>query len=392
MHEGLEQKQMAKRDYYTILGVNRDASEEDIKKSYRKLAMKHHPDRNPDDKTSEEKFKECKEAYEILSDARKRAAYDQFGHAGVDAASGGGARGFGGGPGQEGFGGFADAFGDIFGGIFGGAARGRGPRDRVDRGADLRYNLQLSLEEAARGTEAKIRIPTMEPCETCHGSGAKPGTQPKTCPTCQGQGQVRVSQGFFSIQQTCPQCHGNGKVIPDPCTTCNGAGRIKKHKTLSVKIPAGVDQDDRIRLSGEGEAGLNGGPSGDLYVVVELKPHPVFQREGNDLHCEMPISFTTAALGGEIEIPTLDGYAKIKVPSETQSGKVFRLRGKGIKGVRSSSHGDLMCHVVVETPVNLTSRQRELLTELEAINAKDSGKHNPRAKSWMDKVKEFFES
>lgn len=379
---------MAKRDYYTVLGVNRDASEDDIKKSYRKLAMKHHPDRNPDDKTAEEKFKECKEAYEVLSDARKRAAYDQFGHAGVDGPGGG--RGFGGAPGQEGFGGFADAFGDIFGEIFGGAAGGRSRGNGVYRGADLRYNLQLSLEEAARGTEAKIRIPTMEPCETCHGSGAKPGTQPKTCPTCQGQGQVRVSQGFFSIQQTCPQCHGNGKVIPEPCTTCSGAGRIKKHKTLSVKIPAGVDQDDRIRLSGEGEAGLNGGPSGDLYVVVELKPHPVFQREGNDLHCEMPISFTTAALGGEIEIPTLEGHAKIKIPPETQTAQVFRLRGKGIKGVRTAGQGDLFCHVAVETPVKLTNRQKELLRELEAINAQDPGHHNPKAKNWFDKVREFF--
>ena len=278
--------------------------------------MKHHPDRNPEDKGSEEKFKEAKEAYEVLTDAKKRAAYDHFGHAGVDPAMGFGAAGARGG--AEGFGGFADAFGDIFGEIFGAQRGGRG--NGVYRGADLRYNLELALEDAARGTEAKIRIPTLESCETCHGTGAKPGTQPKQCGTCHGRGEVRVSQGFFSIQQTCPTCHGTGKVIPDPCTTCHGAGRVKKHKTLSVKIPAGVDQDDRIRLSGEGEAGMNGGPPGDLYVVVNLKPHAVFQREGADLHCEMPISFATAALGGEIEIPTLEGHAKVKVPARDADG------------------------------------------------------------------------
>ena len=369
---------MAKKDYYEVLGVNRDASEDDIKKSYRKLAMKFHPDRNPDNPKSEEQFKEAKEAYEVLTDAAKRAAYDQYGHAGVDPSIAG--------AGAAGRGGFADAFGDIFGDIFGG---GRG-RSNVYRGADLRYNLEIGLEEAARGTETKIRIPTLEECATCHGSGAKPGTHPTKCTTCDGHGQVRMQQGFFSIQQTCPKCHGSGKVVQSPCVTCRGAGRLKQHKTLSVKIPSGVDEGDRIRLSGEGEAGVNGGPAGDLYVVIHLKAHAVFQRDHNDLHCEMPISFTTAALGGEIEIPTLDGYAKIKIPAETQSGKVFRLRGKGIKGVRSSAHGDLMCHVVVETPVSLTARQRELLIELEAINVKDSGQHNPRAKSWMDKVKEFF--
>ena len=367
---------MAKKDYYEVLGVNRDASEDDFKKSYRKLAMKFHPDHNPDNPKAEEQFKEAKEAYEILSDANKRAAYDQYGHAGVDPSAAAGA----------GMGGFADAFGDIFGDIFGG---GRG-RSNVYRGADLRYNLEIALEDAARGTETKIRIPTLEECATCHGSGAKPGTQPVKCTTCDGRGQVRMQQGFFSIQQTCPKCHGSCKVVESPCATCRGAGRLKQHKTLSVKIPAGVDEGDRIRLSGEGEAGVNGGPAGDLYVVIHLKAHAVFQRDHNDLHCEMPISFTTAALGGDIKIPTLDGYAKIKIPEETQSGKVFRLRGKGIKGVRSSTHGDLMCHVVVETPVNLTARQRELLNELEAINDKDAGRHNPRAKSWMDKVKEFF--
>jgi molecular chaperone DnaJ len=378
---------MAKRDYYMVLGVNRDASEEDIKKAYRKLAMKHHPDRNPDDKAAEEKFKEAKEAYEVLTDPKKRPAYDQFGHAGVDPSTGFG--GFGAGrAGPDGFGGFSDAFGDIFGEIFGSQRRGGG--NGVYRGADLRYNLELGLEDAARGTEAKIRIPTLEACATCHGSGAKPGTQPKQCATCHGRGEVRVSQGFFSIQQTCPTCHGTGKVVSDPCATCHGQGRTKKHKTLSVKIPAGVDQDDRIRLSGEGEAGVNGGPSGDLYVVVNLKAHPVFQRDGADLHCEMPISFAMAALGGEIEIPTLDGHAKIKIPAETQSGQVFRLRNKGIRPVRGSVTGDLFCHVAIETPVKLTSRQKELLREFESINENDPAAHSPRAKSFMDKVRDFF--
>jgi molecular chaperone DnaJ len=372
-----------KRDYYEVLGVTKDASEEEIKKSYRKLAMKHHPDRNPDSKESEEKFKEAKEAYEMLSDANKRAAYDRFGHAGVDPSMGAGP-----GAGGPGMGGFADAFGDIFEGIFGGG--GRGGRSNVYRGSDLRYNLEITLEQAARGYETKIRIPSIEECETCHGSGAKPGTSSKQCPTCSGQGQVRVQQGFFSIQQTCPRCHGTGKIIPEPCKTCDGAGRVKRQKTLSVKIPAGVDEGDRIRLTGEGEPGMNGGPPGDLYVQMSIKQHPVFQREADDLHCEMPISFATAALGGEIEIPTLDGAAQIKIPTETQSGKTFRLRGKGIKGVRSSYPGDLYCHVVIETPINLTSRQKELLREFEDINLKEPDRHNPRAKSWMDKVKDFF--
>ncbi len=379
---------MAKRDYYTVLGVNRDAAEDAIKKAYRKLAMKHHPDRNPDDTHAEEKFKEAKEAYEVLTDSRKRSAYDQFGHAGVDPSMGFGA-GAAGARGAEGFGGFADAFGDIFGEIFG-QQRNRGGGSGMYRGADLRYNLELSLEEAARGAEIKIRIPTMDECETCHGSGAKPGTQPKTCPACHGRGEVRVSQGFFSIQQTCPQCHGTGKIVPEPCPQCQGIGRIRKHKTLSVKIPAGVDQEDRIRLSGEGEAGMNGGPPGDLYVVVALKPHAVFQREGADLHCEMPISFATAALGGEIEIPTLDGHANLRIPAETQTGQVFRLRNKGIRPVRGSVTGDLYCHVSLETPVKLTSRQRELLREFESINEEDPGAHSPRAKGWFDKVREFF--
>ncbi|SMC28807.1 molecular chaperone DnaJ [Andreprevotia lacus DSM 23236] len=375
---------MAKKDFYELLGVNADASEDDIKKAYRKLAMKYHPDRNPDSKDAEAKFKEIKEAYEILSDAQKRAAYDQYGHAGVDPQAGmGGGGGFGGG-------GFSDAFSDIFGDIFGGGQRGG--RSNVYRGADLRYNMEITLEEAARGIEKQIKIPSHEECGTCHGSGAKPGTEAKTCHTCGGHGQVRVSQGFFSIQQTCPTCHGSGKYIPDPCRPCSGTGRIQTHKTLAVKIPAGVDEGDRIRLSGEGEPGVNGGPPGDLYVVVHLKAHSVFQREGNDLHCEMPISITVAALGGEIEIPTLDNKARISIPAGTQTGQVFRLRGKGIKGVRSAITGDLMCHVVLETPVSLTSRQKELLKEFEEISQGEPGKHNPRAKSFMDKVKDFFSS
>ncbi len=375
---------MSKKDYYETLGVNRDASEDELKKAYRKMAMKFHPDRNPDNPNAEAHFKEAKEAYETLSDAQKRAAYDQYGHAAFEAGGMGGGNPFGGGAGAQGFD-FSDIFGDIFGG-----GRGGGGRSSAQRGSDLRYNLEITLEQAARGTETEIRIPTMAECETCHGSGAKAGTAPTTCTTCAGHGQVRMQQGFFSVQQACPRCHGTGKMIASPCKSCNGQGRIKKHKTLSVKIPAGVDTDDRIRLSGEGEMGVNGGPTGDLYVVVNLKPHAVFQRDHNDLHCDMPISFAAAALGGEIEIPTLDGKASIKIPAETQSGKQFRLRGKGIKGIRSSTHGDLHCHVIVETPVNLTDRQKELLREFESINDKDSDRHNPRAKSWMDKVKNFF--
>jgi molecular chaperone DnaJ len=375
---------MSKRDYYEILGVNRDASDDDLKKAYRKLAMKYHPDRNPDNPNAEEHFKEAKEAYETLSDGQKRAAYDQYGHAAFEAGGMGGGNPFGAG-GAQGFD-FSDIFGDIFGG-----GRGGQQRSNVHRGADLRYNLEISLEQAARGTETQIRVPTMAECGACHGSGAKPGTSPTTCTTCGGHGQVRMQQGFFSIQQTCPRCHGSGKMIASPCKDCSGSGRVKQHKTLSVKIPAGVDNDDRIRLSGEGEHGVNGGPPGDLYVVVHIKPHSVFQRDHNDLHCEMPISFATAALGGEIDIPTLEGTARIKIPPETQSGRQFRLRGKGIKGIRSTSHGDLHCHVMVETPVNLTERQKELLREFEtSLNQHDSDKHNPRAKSWMDKVKDFF--
>ncbi|NDU86052.1 MAG: molecular chaperone DnaJ [Ferrovum sp.] len=377
---------MSKRDFYEVLGVNRDASDEEIKKAYRKLAMKHHPDRNPDNAKAEAQFKEVKEAYEILSDADKRAAYDRYGHAGVDQQAGAG-------PGSAGFngmgGGFSDAFGDIFGDIFGGGRGGARPGGAY-RGADLRYNLEIGLEEAARGTETKIRIPSLENCGTCKGSGAKPGTSATTCTTCGGQGQVRMQQGFFSIQQTCPVCHGSGKTIASPCPDCNGAGRVRKQKTLSVKIPAGIDHGDRVRLAGEGEPGQSGGPAGDLFVVVQIRPHTVFQREGSDLHCEMPISFGVAALGGEIGIPTLEGQAKLKIPPETQTGQVFRLRGKGIKALRGSGHGDLMCHVVVETPVKLTEVQKELLRQLEQ-GTSGNDTHSPRTKSFMDKVRDFFQ-
>jgi molecular chaperone DnaJ len=379
---------MAKRDFYEILGLAKNANEDDIKKSYRKLAMKYHPDRNPDSKGAEEKFKEAKEAYEMLSDPQKREAYDRYGHAGVDPNMGGGG-GFGGGSG-----GFADAFGDIFGDIFGGAAGGaRGGRGgpQVYRGADLRYNLEITLEQAANGFDTTIRVPSWDSCETCHGSGAKPGTSPTSCPTCAGHGQVRMQQGFFSIQQTCPKCHGTGKIIPEPCATCAGAGRIKRNKTLEVKIPAGIDDGMRIRSSGNGEPGMNGGPPGDLYVEIHIKAHQVFQRDGDDLHCEMPISYATAALGGEIEVPTLGGKVSFTVPDGTQSGKVFRLRGKGVKGVRSGLAGDLFCHVVVETPVRLTERQKEMLREFESSMTEAGGKHSPQSKSWKDKVKEFFE-
>jgi len=383
---------MTKRDYYEVLGVAKNASEADIKKAYRRLAMKHHPDRNPDDKSAEARFKEANEAYEILTDAQKRAAYDQFGHAGVDPSMAAGGRGPGGGfYGAAGSASFADIFGDVFGDIFGGGGGGGARRgSQAFRGADLRYNLELSLEEAVKGTEVHIRVPTFESCETCHGSGAQPGTQASTCTTCGGHGQVRMQQGFFSIQQTCPACRGSGKVIKSPCTTCHGEGRVRGTKTLSVKVPAGVDEGDQIRLGGEGEAGQNGGPGGDLYVQVRLKPHDIFKRDGDDLHCEMPLSFVTAALGGELEIPTLDGRASLKIPAGTQTGQLFRLRGKGVRNVRSGQVGDLYCHAAVETPVSLTKRQKELLQELEASLQEGGGRHNPRTQSWMDKLKSFL--
>ena len=374
---------MAKRDYYDVLGVPKNAADEDLKKAYRKLAMKFHPDRNPNNKDAEDRFKEAKEAYEILSDAKKREAYDRYGHAGVDPNAAGG---FGGGAG----GGFADVFGDIFGDIFGGArGGGGGARSNVYRGADLRYSMEISLEQAARGHTTEIRIPSWERCDTCHGTGAKPGTQAKACHTCNGQGNVRMQQGFFSIQQTCPTCHGTGKVIPDPCVACDGLGRLKRSKTLEVKVPAGIEDGMRIRSSGNGEPGVNGGPPGDLFVEVRVKEHEVFQRDGDDLHCEVPVSIAAAALGGKVSVPTLNGRAEIDLPEGSQSGKTFRLRGKGVKGIRASMPGDLYAHIVVETPVRLTDRQKQLLRELDASLA--DPKHSPQTKSWMDRVKDFFQ-
>jgi molecular chaperone DnaJ len=377
---------MAKRDFYETLGVAKNASDEEIKKAYRKLAMKFHPDRNPDSKQAEDKFKEAKEAYEMLSDPQKREAYDRFGHAGVDPNMGGA-----GGAGAGFSGGFSDAFGDIFGDIFGGGGGRQRGGPQVYRGADLRYNLDITLEQAANGFDTTIRVPSWDECDTCHGSGAKPGTSATTCGTCGGHGQVRMQQGFFSIQQTCPKCHGSGKVIADPCSPCAGSGRVKRNKTLEVKIPAGIDDGMRIRSTGNGEPGMNGGPPGDLYVEIHIKQHAVFQRDGDDLHCEMPISFAKAALGGEIEVPTLSGKVSFSVPEGTQSGKTFRLRSKGVKGVRSGFPGDLFCHVVVETPIKLTDRQKDLLREFEQLTVEGGAKHSPQSKSWMDKVKEFFE-
>jgi molecular chaperone DnaJ len=382
---------MAKRDFYDVLGVPKNASDDDIKKAYRKLAMKYHPDRNQGEgaKVAEEKFKEAKEAYEMLSDAQKRAAYDQYGHAGVDPNMAG--RGSGG----EGFGGFAEAFGDIFGDIFGGnGGPGNGRRgpggQQVFRGNDLSYAMEIKLEEAAAGKETQIRIPSWETCETCHGSGAKPGTSPKTCGTCNGSGNVHLRQGFFSIQQTCPHCRGSGKIIPEPCTTCNGAGRIKKQKTLEVRIPAGINEGMRIRSAGNGEPGSNGGPAGDLYIEIRIKAHDIFERDGDDLHCTVPVGMTTAALGGAIEVPTLGSKAEIELPEGTQHGKTFRLRGKGIKGIRSSYPGDLYCHITVETPVKLTEHQRKLLVELDESFRRSGERHSPNAKSWTDRVKDLF--
>ena len=372
-----------KRDFYEVLGVPKNASEDEIKKSYRKLAMKYHPDRNQGDAAAEVKFKEVKEAYEMLSDAEKRAAYDQFGHAGVDPNMRGP------GAGAGGFAGFGETFGDIFGDIFGQARRQQGGR-QVFRGNDLSYAMDITLEEAAAGKESEIRIPSYDECDTCHGTGAKPGTSPKTCGTCQGHGVVQMRQGFFSVQQTCPHCRGSGKIISDPCSPCHGQGKIKRQKTLEIKIPAGIDDGMRIRSTGNGEPGTNGGPPGDLYIEIRLKKHEVFQRDGDDLHCAVPISFTTAALGGEIHVPTLQGEAAIDLPEGTQTGKQFRLRGKGIKGVRASYPGDLYCHITVETPVKLTEHQRKLLRELDESLKKGGDKHSPSEAGWADKLKNLF--
>ena len=379
---------MSKRDFYEVLGVAKDVNEKDLKKAFKRLAMKYHPDRNQDNPEAEEKFKEAKEAYDVLSDSQKRAAYDQFGHAGVDPSMGGGAGGFGGGAGGANF---SDVFGDVFGDIFGGGGGGGGrQRQRAYRGSDLRYNLDLSLEDAVAGTTVKIKVPTLVSCKTCDGSGSKKGSDASTCTTCGGVGQVRMQQGFFSVQQTCPHCHGQGKVITDPCGSCHGQGRVEETKTLSVKVPAGVDTGDRIRLGGEGEAGENGGPSGDLFVQVSVKKHAIFERDENNLHCAVPISMTMAALGGEIEVPTLTGRVKLKIPAETQSGKLFRMRNQGVVPVRGGPKGDLICRVNVETPVNLTKDQKELLKQFDETLS-SSSKHSPQSKGWMDGVKKFFD-
>jgi molecular chaperone DnaJ len=372
---------MAKQDFYELLGVARTATGEDLKKAYRKLAMQHHPDRNPGDKTAEQKFKAISEAYEILKDEQKRAAYDRFGHA---AFEGGGGR-----PGNGDFG-FASGFADIFDEMFGDFSGGRRGGGANTRGSDLRYNLEIALEEAFKGKQTTIKVTTLAPCEPCGGSGAAAGSQPTNCPTCRGSGRVRAQQGFFTLERTCPACHGAGRVIDNPCRSCGGQGRVRKEKTLSVTIPAGVEDGTRIRLAGEGEAGVRGGGAGDLYIFLAVKPHSIFQRDGANTHCRVPISVPTAALGGALEVPVIDGgRAKLTVPAGTQSGHQFRLRGKGMSVLRSPSRGDMYVEVVVETPVNLSKRQQELLREFEKSG--ESARTQPESEGFFAKVKEFFE-
>ena len=376
---------MAKKDYYEVLGLQKGASENDIKRAYKRLASKHHPDKNQGSKEAEEKFKEINEAYEVLGDDQKRAAYDQYGHAAFE--QGGGAGGFGGGFGGTDFG---DMFGDIFGDIFGGGGRGR---QRVVRGEDLRYDLEITLEEAVKGTTKDIQINTLVHCDSCGGSGAEKGSKVETCPHCHGSGRIRRQQGFFVSESICPTCHGSGKKIEKPCHNCHGEGRVHKKENLSVKIPAGVDTGNQLRLAGKGAAGENGAPAGDLYVVIHVREHNIFERDGNNLYCEVPISFATAALGGEIEVPTLDGRVKLKIPTETQTGKLFRMRGKGVASTRSGYAGDLICRIVVETPVNLTTEQKELLQKLEeSLQGKDLSKHAPKSSGFLDGVKKFFDN
>ena len=376
---------MAKRDYYKVLDVPKGATEAEIKKAYRRLAMKYHPDRNPNDREAEESFKEAKEACEVLTDPQKRAAYDQYGHPGVEAAARGAA-------GRGGFGAdtFSDIFGDVFGDIFGGARRGG--RSQVYRGADLRYELELDLSQAVFGHQVEIALERLAECEVCHGTGAAKGSTPTTCETCGGAGQVRIAQGFFQLQQTCPRCRGTGTIVRNPCDACLGQGRVRRSRTLSVKVPAGVDTGDCVRLSGEGEAGRNGGPPGDLYVEVHVREHPIFERDGVHLSCEVPVSFAIAALGGTVSVPTLEGDVALKVPAETQSGRVFRLRDKGVKPVRGGSRGDLFCRVVVETPVHLSAEQRELIHRLDESLKAHAARHAPRENGFLDGVRRFFAS
>lgn len=373
---------MSKRDYYEVLEIEKGADEKEIRRAYRRMAMRYHPDRNPDDKEAEEKFKEAKEAYEVLSDAQKRAAYDQFGHAGLGGGQGGG--GFGG----AGAGGFSDIFGDMFGDIFGGGgARRGGP----SRGADLRYAMEISLEQAVRGTTETIRVPSWDDCDACQGSGSKDGSQPVTCSTCGGMGQVRMQQGFFSVQQTCPACHGAGQEIKNPCNNCHGEGRTQTTREENIRIPAGVDNGDRVRVTGRGEPGSKGGPPGDLYIEIRVQKHAIFERDGNDLYCEVPLDFVDAALGGELEVPTLDGKVKLKIPAETQTGRLFRLRNKGVTGVRGGT-GDLLCRVTLETPVSLTKEQKELLRKFQTSVQKGGKRHNPKKSGFLDAIKRLFEN
>jgi molecular chaperone DnaJ len=372
---------MAKRDYYEVLGVARGASEADMKAAFRKLAMKYHPDRNPGDKDCEHHFKEVNEAYDVLKDAQKRAAYDRFGHAAFEHGMGAGGAGFG----ADFASSFADIFEDLFG--MGGGRRGR-PSGR-ERGADLRYNMEITLAEAFNGKTAQIRIPTAVTCEVCSGSGAKAGSRPKTCPTCGGYGKIRHAQGFFTMERTCPACHGRGQVIEDPCPTCAGSGRVTRERTLAVNIPAGVEDGTRIRLAGEGEAGARGGPSGDLYIFISLAQHQFFQRDGADLHCRVPISMVTAALGGGFDVPTIDGgKTRVKVPEGTQSGRVFRLQGKGMPVLRARGTGDMYVQVMVETPQKLSKRQKEILAE---FDRQSSGETHPESAGFFAKVKEFLD-
>jgi molecular chaperone DnaJ len=370
---------MPKRDYYKVLDLPRSAAEAEIRKAYRRLAMRFHPDRNPGDGDAEDKFKEAKEAYEVLSEPSRRAIYDQHGHAGLEATRQGG------GSGAEAF---SDIFGDVFGDIFGGGRRAN--RSQVYRGADLRYQIDLDLPEAVFGYTVEIELAKLSECEVCHGSGAAKGSTATQCNSCGGIGQVRVSQGFFTLQQTCPQCRGAGRIIRNPCDACLGQGRVRRSKKLSVKIPPGVDTGDRVRLSGEGEAGRNGGPPGDLYVEVQVREHPIFERDGANLSCEVPVSFVAATLGGSIEVPTLNGHVVLKVPPETQSGRVFRLKDKGVRQARGGEQGDLFCRVVVETPVKLSEEQRALLQKFDETLRQGGVRHAPRQKSFLDGVKEFF--